>query len=107
MHDWIQVVTTTATREDALRIANLLVEKKLAACVQVSGPLTSVYRWKRKIETAEEWRATVKTRAALFARVSDVIRAAHPYEMPEILAVSVDARDDKYIAWMDEELAQP
>ncbi len=67
MSDYIQVVTTTERREDAERIARALVEQRLAACAQVSGPITSTYRWQGEIETAQEWQCRAKSRRDLFA----------------------------------------
>ena len=65
----VQVVTTTEKEEDAARIARVLVESRLAACVQVLGPVTSTYRWKGAIETATEWQCWAKTRGDLFEQV--------------------------------------
>jgi periplasmic divalent cation tolerance protein len=100
---YIQVVTTTARREEAQRIARELVEKRLAACAQVSGPITSIYRWQGKIETDEEWQCWCKTRGEFFAQVEAAIRAIHPYEVPEILAVPIVAGSERYLAWLDEQ----
>jgi periplasmic divalent cation tolerance protein len=103
----IQVVTTTALRDEAERIGRELVEARLAACVQIVGPITSVYRWQGKIETGEEWQCWAKTRGELFARVEEAIRRIHPYEVPEILAVPVVAGSAKYLAWLDAETTAP
>jgi len=99
----IQVVTTTARREEAELIARDLVEKRLAACAQVVGPIRSTYRWQGKIESDEEWQCWCKTRGELYARVEEAIRALHPYEVPEILAVPVVAGSERYLAWLDAE----
>jgi periplasmic divalent cation tolerance protein len=101
----VQIVTTTALREEAERIARELVEAHLAACVQIVGPIVSTYRWKGKIETCEEWQCWAKTRGELFARVEEAIRRIHPYEMPEILAVPVVFGSTSYLAWLDAETA--
>ncbi len=101
MTSYIQVVTTTARREEAQRIARELVEKRLAACAQVVGPITSIYRWQDKIETDEEWQCWCKTRGELFTQVEEAIRSMHPYETPEILAVPVVAGSERYLAWLD------
>ena len=66
MHDYLQVTTTTETKDDAARIAALLVERRLAACVQVTGPITSTFRWEGKIQSAEEWHCIAKTRRDLY-----------------------------------------
>jgi len=102
---YIQVVTTTARREEAERIARELVEARLAACAQIVGPIISTYRWQGKIETGEEWQCWAKTRGELFARVEEAIRRIHPYEVPEILAVPVVAGSASYLAWLDAETA--
>ena len=91
MHETIQVSTTTATKADAERIAAALVERRLAACVQVGGPIRSCYRWQGKIETAEEWLCTAKTTREAYDQVEQAIRELHPYEEPEIIAVPIVA----------------
>lgn len=101
MPDIIQIITTTASREEALRLAQALVEQRLAACVQIDGPLTSVYRWQGASEEAEEWRCLIKTGAALYPQVAAAIRALHSYETPEILAVPVLASSAHYRAWLE------
>ena len=107
MSTCIQVVTTTALREEAERIARELVETRLAACVQIVGPITSTYRWQGKIETDEEWQCWAKTRGDLFARVEEAIRRIHPYELPEILAMPIVAGSAAYLAWLEAETASP
>jgi periplasmic divalent cation tolerance protein len=103
MTDILQIITTTASAEDARRIARALVEQRLAACVQIVGPIESVYRWQGKIETAGEFQCWIKTRSDLFDRVEQTIRQLHPYEVPEILAVPVVAGSQKYLDWLREE----
>jgi periplasmic divalent cation tolerance protein len=104
MSDYIQVVTMTGTRDDAQRIACALVEERLAACVQVAGPVVSTYRWKGRIETSEEWQCWAKTRQSLYERVEQAIRRLHPYEVPEILALPILAGSASYLAWLDAEV---
>jgi len=101
----IQVVTTTAAKADAERIALTLIEQRLAACAQVSGPITSCYRWQGRLETAEEWLCTIKTRADAYAAVEQAIRREHPYQEPEILATPVIAGSPSYLAWLAGEVA--
>ena len=103
MPDFIQVVTTTEQRADADQIAQALVESQLAACVQIVGPITSIYRWKGKVETAQEWQCWAKTRAELYAEVEQKIRQLHPYEVPEILALPVLAGSASYLQWLEAE----
>ena len=107
MPTFVQIVTTTERREDAQRIGRELIEQRLAACVQVVGPITSTYRWRGKIETTEEWQCWAKSRLELFDEVQRVIRAIHPYEVPEILALPILAGSTDYLAWLDGELREP
>jgi len=103
----IQVVTTTASEAEAQQIAAALVEARLAACVQVSGPITSTYRWQSKIETSQEWRCTIKTQQSHFAAVAAMIAQVHSYDVPEILATAVVAGSPEYLAWLAGELVDP
>ncbi len=102
MSEFIQVTTTADTRELAIKIAGDLVEKKLAACVQVSGPITSIYEWKGNIENAQEWICVIKTSRDLYLRVEERIKALHSYEVPEIIAVPIVEGSKDYLDWMKE-----
>ena len=101
---FIQVMTTTETKEQAMAIARHLVEEKLAACVQICGPMESIYRWKGKIETAPEFLCLVKTREDLFPQVESAIKKLHSYETPEIIAVPIVRGSAEYLTWIDDEL---
>jgi len=103
MNDFLQIVTTTERQEDARRIADVLVEKRLAACVQIVGPVTSVYRWQGKVESAQEWQCQIKTRQALLDDVADAIREIHPYDVPEIVAIPIVAGSREYLVWLEEQ----
>ena len=105
MSDVIQVVTTTSNRADAERLARALVEQRLAACVQIDGPITSIYHWQGAIETAEEWRLTVKSLGALYDRLEAAIRAIHSYDTPEIVATPVIAVSEAYRRWLESQVA--
>jgi periplasmic divalent cation tolerance protein len=100
MSEFIQVLTTTDARGRAEGIARALVERRLAACVQVVGPVQSTFHWQGKIDTAEEWLCIAKTRGELYGDVEAVIRAEHTYQVPEILAVPVTAGHAPYLEWM-------
>jgi periplasmic divalent cation tolerance protein len=102
--DYIQVVTTTPRREDAETIASALVVERLAACVQVSGPITSTYRWKGAVETSQEWQCWAKSRRELFTQIQETIRRLHPYEEPEILALPILEGSLSYLKWIDAEV---
>jgi len=103
----IEVITTAAEQSDAQAIAAMLVEKRLAACTQVSGPIESNYWWNDRVEKAQEWQVTIKTRGDLYAEVEAAIRSVHPYDVPEILALPVVAVSAPYRAWLLEQLAIP
>jgi periplasmic divalent cation tolerance protein len=100
----IQVITTTETKADAQAIAHAVVQKRLAACVQIIGPITSTYWWQGEIETAEEWLCVIKSRRDLYEQLEAAIKEVHPYDVPEILAVPVIAGSKDYLRWLDGEL---
>jgi len=102
----VEVVTTTETQEAAQRIARALVESRLAACVQIRGPIESIYRWKGKIETAEEWQCVAKTRRGLFVQLEQAIARLHTYEVPEILAVLIVEASRPYAEWLDQQVGR-
>ena len=102
----IQVATTTATQSDADRIAQALVQQRLAACVQISGPITSCYWWQETIETATEWVCTVKTTGTAYAKVEAVIRQLHTYDEPEIIAVPIVAGSRGYLQWLEDQVGE-
>ncbi|MFO7904484.1 MAG: divalent-cation tolerance protein CutA [Planctomycetota bacterium] len=105
MTDAIQVVTTTDKQEDAANIASSLVEQRLAACVQVSGPVTSCYWWQGSIERDEEWLCTIKTTAEAYQDVEEAIRQLHSYDEPEIIATPITACSQGYLDWLSEHVA--
>jgi periplasmic divalent cation tolerance protein len=105
MAEFIQVVTTTASAEEARRIAEELVDKRLAGCVQIAGPIESIYRWQKKIERSPEWQLWVKTRSSQFAEVDRAIRKLHSYDVPEVLAMAVLDGSEAYLNWLRAETA--
>lgn len=104
MSEHLQVVTTVDTEEKAKEITRVLVERRLAACAQVFGPITSTYWWHSQVETAQEWLCILKTRKGLYEELERTLRSIHPYEVPEILAIPVAAGNPAYLAWLDETL---
>jgi periplasmic divalent cation tolerance protein len=104
MTEYIQVMTTVPGQEVATRIAELLIDSRLAGCVQIIGPVTSVYRWQGKVETGAETMLLVKSRQDLFSSLAELIIANHPYEVPEILAVPVVAGGQSFLDWLSGEL---
>ena len=96
----IQVQTTTASEEAAGDIARHLVGHRLAACAQVSGPISSTYWWEGEVQSATEWVCTAKTTAAALDEVIAAIRNLHSYDEPEIIATEVTAGSSTYLAWV-------
>lgn len=103
MAEYIEVHTAIDSREGAQKIADTLVSRRLAACVQVSGPITSTYWWQGKMEQAEEWLCTAKTRRELYDQLEQAVREVHSYDVPEILAVKVVAGNADYLDWLSQE----
>jgi periplasmic divalent cation tolerance protein len=101
---YIQITTTTETKEQAQTIAQHLVAEKLAACVQITGPIASIYRWKGKVETASEWLCLIKTSEDFYDKVEKAIKKLHPYETPEIIAVPIIKGSKEYLNWIDDVL---
>ncbi len=102
MNEFIQVFTTTERKEDAERAASVLLERRLAACVQIGGPIMSRYWWKERLETAEEWFCFIKTTRSLYAEVEEELKAVHPYETPEIIALPIVEGNPEYLFWVAE-----
>jgi len=102
MSDFVQVLTTAGSEEEAGRIASLLVERRLAACVQVVGPIVSRYRWQGEVEEEREWQCLAKTTRAAYEAVEAAIREVHSYDEPEIIATPIVAGSAGYLAWIDE-----
>lgn len=105
MMAFIQIMTTTENEEQAQTIARHLVDKKLAACVQIMGPVESLYSWKGKVEKAREWLCLIKTREDLFPGVESAIKKLHSYEAPEIIAIPIIKVGKDYRKWMENTLA--
>lgn len=101
----IKVVTTSDKREVLERIARDLLSKKLVACVQILGPMKSIYLWKGDIVEDEEYLCIMKTKDELSERVEEEIKRNHNYETPEIIVVKVDRSSKDYERWLEEELS--
>lgn len=99
MAGFVEVATTLGSRAAADHLADTLVSRRLAACVQVEGPLSSTYRWRGNVERAEEWRCTARTTAELTDDLLAAIRQAHPYELPELLVRPIGGSPE-YLAWI-------
>jgi periplasmic divalent cation tolerance protein len=104
MAEYLQVLTTTGSEEEAERISAALVERRLAACVQTIGPISSRFRWQGEIEEAREWICLAKTEASRYPQVEAAIRELHSYEEPEIVATAIVAGSDGYLEWLSASL---
>ncbi|MGH7917463.1 MAG: divalent-cation tolerance protein CutA [Candidatus Binataceae bacterium] len=91
-----------ADPEQAAAMARALVGERLAACVNIVGPVRSVYRWREAIEDESEYMLVVKTRARLFAKLEHRVRELHSYEVPEIITVPISAGSKPYLKWLRE-----
>jgi periplasmic divalent cation tolerance protein len=99
----ILVLTHAPDRDVAARIARALLQRRLAACVNIGAGVHSMYHWRGEIETAEEVPLSIKTRADLYSNVEAAIRELHPYELPEVVAIALHAAYEPYIDWIDAE----
>ena len=99
----MQIVTTVGDKEEAEKIGRYLVEKRLASCAQIVGPVKSIYRWKGKVEEAEEWQCIIKSRKSYYRKIEEEITRLHSYELPEITAVELDQALTEYADWIIEE----
>lgn len=105
MSERVVVLSTVARPEDAERIAHALVERRLAACVNVVPGLVSVYRWKGAVERGAEVLLVVKTRTERLPALREVLVDLHPYEVPELVALPVEDGHPPYLAWLDESVS--
>ena len=105
MTDKIVVLSTCGSTEEAAKIARALVEKKLAACVNVMPTVRSFYRWKDVIEDEQESLLVIKSSRALFNDLRVEIEKLHSYEVPEVIAVPIVDGSEGYLEWLDRELA--
>ncbi len=96
------VLCTCPDRRTALDLAGPLVQEGLAACVNITAPITSVYRWQGKVEQAEECLLLIKTGATRYQELEDALRSRHPYELPEIIAVPIQHGLTDYLQWVEQ-----
>lgn len=100
----IEVTTTTETEEQSQLLARVLIESRVAACVQVTGPIQSFYRWNGKVCESQEYRCTAKSTNQMLPRLMEVILQSHAYEVPEILVTEVAASSPSYSDWLHQQL---
>ena len=94
------VLTTVASHEEAQKIARGLVERRLAACVNILPKVQSIYRWQEKIEETEEWLLIIKTKQHIFERLRDAIVELHSYDVPEIVCLVIEDGSREYLRWI-------
>jgi periplasmic divalent cation tolerance protein len=99
----VQVLVAVPSAAMAARLAGVLLDRRLVACAQSIGPVTSRYRWRGKTETAREWLLLLKTRRKLVAPVGAALRELHPYDVPELLVLPVSHGLDAYLDWLRRE----
>jgi periplasmic divalent cation tolerance protein len=99
-HKLRAILVTTGSEEQAVTIARTLVSERLAACVNIVGPVRSIYRWRDTVEDNREYLLIIKTRATSYMKVETRVRELHAYDVPEVLALSVDRGSPPYIQWL-------
>jgi periplasmic divalent cation tolerance protein len=102
--EYVMAITTTSQKEDAEQIAKYLLKKRLAACIQIVGPITSSYWWNEEICTDEEWICLIKTSQKNYETLEKAIKEIHPYETPEVIALPILAGSQDYLAWLGNQL---
>jgi|SRR5580658_912495 periplasmic divalent cation tolerance protein len=102
MTDKRLVLTSCGSLQEARNIAHTLLERRLAACVNIVPQMESVFRWQGKIETAAEWLLVIKTTRDAFHRVRDALRELHSYELPECIEIAIEDGSGAYLKWMGE-----
>ena len=102
MTDKRLVLSSTSSREEAQKIAEALVEGRLAACVQIVGPIHSVYRWQGAVEKAEEFLLLMKTTVTSLPRLRNELKSLHSYEVPECIEIPIESGLPAYMEWIDE-----
>ena len=102
MSQHLLVLTTIGSEKDAARLGRSLVERRLVACVNMVGPVRSVFLWKGKVEEESERLLLMKTRADRYAELETAIQELHPYDVPEVIAIPIDRGSQAYLSWVDE-----
>lgn len=105
MTDARVVLTTTDSAEEAERLASALVDRRLAACVQIAGPVRSVFRWEGSVQVEAEWQLWLKTDAAHVDALSSRLVEEHSYDVPEVLVLPVVGGHGPYLSWVSAEVA--
>ncbi|WP_214414822.1 divalent-cation tolerance protein CutA [Sphaerisporangium fuscum] len=103
MAEYWQALTTVPSAEEGARLAHSITQARLASCVQMIGPIRSVYWWQGTLEDAQEWQLLIKTTATQFPALEEHIKENHSYETPEIIATEIVAGSAEYLGWISAE----
>jgi periplasmic divalent cation tolerance protein len=103
----VQLITTVGSREEAVALGHAAVDQRAAACVQLLGPITSVYRWEGTVREDQEFLCLLKVPAERVERLIQFVRGRHPYDTPELTVVSSEFVDQRYLAWAEAETVGP
>ena len=103
--EYTLIMVTASSREEAEKIATRLLERKLIACANILGPVSSRFWWQGKIDSAEEYMIFMKTKRELFEQVADNVKQLHSYEVPEIIALPIVEGTKSYLEWINSSLA--
>src|SRR5450755_2080162 len=106
MTDYMQVITTVDSAEEAERLGRGVVKARLAACVQIVGPIRSLYWWQDKIDEAQEWQLLMKTTTERLPALEEHIKANHSYDTPEIIATPIPLGSQEYLDWISAQTQQ-
>lgn len=104
--EYVQVITNTDQEEEAPQLARALLQARLAACVQIVGPITSHYWWQGELEQATEWLCVIKTRGELLEAVVETLHREHSYDTPEITATPIVGGSERYLDWITQETSR-
>ena len=106
-HKMRVIFVTTESGDQAVEIARTLVAERLAACVNIVGPVRSIYRWRKEVKDDREYLLIIKTRALHYMKVETRVREMHTYEVPEVLALNADRGSAPYVQWMLDSTGAP
>src|SRR3569832_1646739 len=96
------ILSTASTKDEAQEIARALVERKLVACVNIVGPIDSIYRWKGEVENAQEFLMVMKTGSEKFEDVREAVKSLHSYEVPEVIQIPIENGLPAYLTWISD-----
>lgn len=100
MVEFIVIETTFPSKVESENICRQLLQVKLAACIQLTGPIESTYLWQGKIETSQEWRCSIKAKSSNLDEISELLHKLHPYDVPEFVVFDITQTSPKYAAWL-------